>query len=235
MLRLAWLAPLAPLLVSASCVLVFDDNDPVPCASRPQPDIAYVGLRNPQTLSCEFSEPPPSCDSRCGPCPEYDQAPRPSWGSCASTCDGRAEAACEKAGGCRAVRDAGCLATDTTCVTTFAGCFPTDTQTSSIDCFAADDGDACSRDDRCTAWHEAYNTPRRTPEIARPFVVCAPEGVDPGRCDGVVTCDEAPPVCGDGRVPGIAGGCYTGACLPAALCVVPLAPDGLGYPRHDRS
>ncbi|ACY17724.1 hypothetical protein [Haliangium ochraceum] len=41
---------------------------------------------------------------------------------------------------------------------------------------------------------------------------------DPGSCEGEVLCDGLPPECGDDAFPGIADGCYTGACIPAADC-----------------
>jgi hypothetical protein len=41
---------------------------------------------------------------------------------------------------------------------------------------------------------------------------------DPGSCTGNVACDEAPPPCPNGTVPGIKDGCYTGYCIPTAQC-----------------
>lgn len=210
----------AILLLTSSCMLAFDDNEPARCGTGPQPELAAGGVRNPNTLACEIQQ---AVD--CEDVPVYFPGAPVTWGACASACQDRAETACEATAGCRVVRDAWCLADGATCPTTFAGCFPTDTQTSSIDCFAAEDGDTCSRDARCTAWHETNNA-RLTQDLAQQFAVCAPAGVDPGRCEGVVTCRAAAPVCGVDRVPGIADGCYTGACLPASLCAVPLAAAG---------
>ncbi|MEJ7602805.1 MAG: hypothetical protein WKG01_33265 [Kofleriaceae bacterium] len=56
------------------------------------------------------------------------------------------------------------------------------------------------------------------PECYRRFALCAPEGVDPGLCHEVATCERVAPACGTGRTPGVANGCYTGACIPDDVC-----------------
>lgn len=47
---------------------------------------------------------------------------------------------------------------------------------------------------------------------------CVADPVDPGECDGEVLCDVLPPLCEAGTTPGIADGCYTGACIDLSLC-----------------
>lgn len=48
-------------------------------------------------------------------------------------------------------------------------------------------------------------------------VPCAQEAC--GVCAGELTCTDPAPDCGDGLVPAVADGCYTGACLADATCV----------------
>lgn len=47
------------------------------------------------------------------------------------------------------------------------------------------------------------------------FGVCATEKV---QCSGEVACDESPPDCPPGTLPGISEACWTGACVPALSC-----------------
>src|SRR5262249_11431211 len=142
--------------------------------------------RNPQTLTCEqFGG---GCDPRCGPCDlAADLAPLPTWGFCSSECEQLAEAQCAASPQCRVVKDAACaVAAD--CVTDYLGCFPTDQIIeASLDCFAAADGFTCSRSAECTAYHRSgLGT---SPQLAREFAMCAPEGVAVGTCAGDVLCD----------------------------------------------
>ncbi|RMH37749.1 MAG: hypothetical protein D6689_20660 [Deltaproteobacteria bacterium] len=44
------------------------------------------------------------------------------------------------------------------------------------------------------------------------------EPVNPGNCYEPAVCEIAPPVCPSGTLPGVADGCYTGVCIPEALC-----------------
>jgi len=48
---------------------------------------------------------------------------------------------------------------------------------------------------------------------------CVPDVLpDPGSCTGDVFCDEPPPECPDGTLPGIKDGCWTRYCIPLAEC-----------------
>jgi hypothetical protein len=50
---------------------------------------------------------------------------------------------------------------------------------------------------------------------------CMP-GLDPaGACTGALTCTNRAPKCGDGEVPLLKDGCYTGACRAIAACEAP--------------
>ena len=210
MLRPA-LGTLAALVLSGCLYFSSDDADDTNCLA---PAIAPAPLRNPDTLQCEsFGS---GCDPSCAPCAEAAFAPIPSWGVCGSTCETLDRSACAADPGCRVVDDAEC-SVGLVCLTNYIGCFPVDTiPSTSIDCFTADAWD-CSRDNACTAYH-SYDACPTDGECSRPFEMCTPEGSSPGRCHDPVSCDRTPPVCGAGKVPGVANGCYTGACIPSHLC-----------------
>jgi len=208
------------LMMTSGCVLVFDDGgDDDVCLAGAEPALAPAPLRNPDTLTCDsFGG---GCVPECGPCPALaaDLAPIPSWGACGSACEALSEGECEKDAGCRVVKDAAC-AVSGTCTTDFLGCFPTDQFSDpATDCFAARDGSTCSRSAGCTAYHRSPSG--LEPPVSRSFAMCAPEGVDPGSCYDLVVCDRAAPACPDQTMPGVAGGCYTGACIPSDICERP--------------
>jgi hypothetical protein len=212
-----YLVSLAMILVLASgCTLVFDDGgggDDIcllaEAASLPAPQ------RNPDTLTCEsFGG---GCSPECGPCPAVDLAPSTSWGFCGSACEALSETACAADAGCRMVKDAACAVAGT-CATDFVGCFPVDQLARpDVDCFAARDGFTCSQSAACTAYHRGVWNGLE-PVVTRTFATCAPEGKALGNCYAPVTCDRAAPLCPTQMMPGIAGGCYTGACIPIDVC-----------------
>lgn len=213
LILLAMILGLAP-----GCMLVFDDGgsgDDVCLAGAPEAASLPAPQRNPDTLSCEsFGG---GCDLGCGPCPAAAFAPIPSWGFCNGACEMLTEAACAKDAGCRVVKDAAC-AVSGGCLTDYLGCFPTDQMTDpAIDCFAARDGFACSRSAACTAYHRAGPI-ALDPVADRPFAMCGPEGQAPGTCFGQVVCRALAPQCPSGTLPGVASGCYTGACIPIDVC-----------------
>ena len=182
------------------------------------PAIAPAPLRDPGTLICQsFGS---GCNPDCGPCPETTPAltpPIPSWGICGSPCEGLAPAQCAADATCRVVKDAGCTIGGNTCLTDFLGCFPTDTQVDkSVECFTADAW-TCSRNSACEAHHAQRACPAGQ-DCARPFATCVPAGHDPGSCTGQVTCRAATPNCPSGTTPGIANGCFTGACIVTSTC-----------------
>lgn len=200
----------------AGCMIVFEndnDDDPGTC-DLPQPEPAFTLIRNPETLACEPFDAGFGCDPRCGPCPAVYSTPR--WGLCESGCEQLDEAACTKTARCRVIKNAYCIGG--VCGPDFVGCVATSFigNERAIDCFSARTGDQCSESDTCTAWHRAAQT--LAPQEVREFAVCAPEGATPGRCTGEVLCDRLPVKCPSTHTPGIANGCYTGACIPTDLC-----------------
>lgn len=184
--------------------------------SDDEPAITPAPLRNPESLLCDsFGG---GCDPDCGPCPAIDRAPIPTWGICGSECDALGETECSANQSCRVVRDARC-AIDGNCATDYVGCFPIDMQPDpSIDCFAAQTGWDCSRSASCTALHEAPCATALDPQCSQPFAMCIPEGGSPGRCHEPATCRAVAPACPTGTMPGVANGCWTGACIPTRLC-----------------
>jgi hypothetical protein len=180
------------------------------------PPIAPAPVRNPETLLCQAGN--PSCDPDCGPCPAAtDLAPEVSWGICGSPCEQLSESDCAQNTQCRVVKNGSCLISGT-CLRDYIGCFPTDTVTDmSIDCAAATDGQSCSRSNGCTALHELEACPTDAP-CAMPFAMCIAEGTHPGKCNEPAICRSLPPPCPSGTTPGVANGCWTGACIPNEIC-----------------
>jgi hypothetical protein len=131
-------------------------------------------------------------------------------------CESLSESACAQDATCRVVKSAACVASGT-CATAFVGCFPTDQGTDpALDCFAATDGFTCSRSAGCTAYHRT--TAGSDPTLARTFAMCVPEGKVPGTCFDAVVCTRPAPQCSAQSTPAVAGGCYTGGCIPLDLC-----------------
>lgn len=213
------------LLVSiclSGCAFIFDGDAVEECPLREaagEPTIAP--LRDPGDLTCA-SFGTGGCNAECGPCPASTEPafapsqpipPIPSWPICGHACEGKGEGACSADPQCRVVKHATCAIGPSICLTDFLGCFPIDeAPDASVDCRTADAWD-CSRSAACTAYHSFDPS-----EDRRPFELCMPEGQSPGDCDGSASCDEPPPICPSGSVPGISNGCYTGACIPQHLC-----------------
>lgn len=212
----------AVLTLAPGCFWVFDDRGDDACdlPLAQETDVAEPApLRNPETLTCQsFGT---GCDPACGPCPLYDLSqPIPTWGTCGSACDQLTEGACLADPSCRVVKDAKC-AIGRLCETDFVGCFPTDQTTDpTVACFAAEDGATCSRSNGCVALHrsECSGLAATEPQCERTFALCVPEGADPGRCHEPATCERLAPACGTSETPGVANGCYTGACIPDDVC-----------------
>ena len=200
------------------CLLFFDDGGKSRCERLAEltAELSIAEQRNPHTLVCEAHGGPPTCVPGCGAdCPTIDPAPAPTWGVCGDACEALGESACEAEPSCRVVKDAWCaIAGD--CLTDFLGCFPVDmVPDDEVDCFAAD-AFACSRSAACTALHRDNSC--LSPPCAREFVLCMPEGGTPGSCFEPAACRALPPPCRDGTTPGVANGCWTGACIPNDLC-----------------
>jgi hypothetical protein len=237
--------------VLPGCFIFFDEHgkggdqcllppgDDVP---EPRPGAEPAPQRNPHNLMCEsFGGGPGTCDPNCGPCPlgegETDPkespnglAPLPSWGFCNGSCEALDEATCETEATCRVIRDARC-AVSGLCETDFVGCVATDQFIdSSMSCNQITDGETCSRNPSCTAFHRENacgGLPFRDSPIPPPcmaeFAFCADENSDPGRCQEQAICDIPTPPCPSGTTAGVADGCFTGVCIPDDLCE--LAPN----------
>jgi hypothetical protein len=222
------------LVLTSGCALIFDDDggsggdDDVCAFDTPLPGAALPPQLNPETLTCEsFGGGGGGCNPECGPCAELTAPARP-WGFCGGTCEALSETACAADPACRVVKDAAC-AVYGDCTTDFLGCFPTNQFTvPELDCFAANDGAACSLSPACTAYHRDLPSGLET-VFQRTFAMCTPEGKSPGACIGKVTCRAVAPACLPGTTPGIESGCYTGACIPLDVCG-PILPFDVSGP-----
>ena len=153
---------------------------------------------------------------QCGPCPV---SPEPTWGVCGSPCDSLDQAACAADPACRVVNYAECEIS-LNCLTNFMGCFPTDQSAdTSVNCFTADSWQ-CSRSSACTALHSSAPCPTDA-QCDRPFELCVPEGTLAGSLLRSRQLPSAPPDCPNGTTPGVANGCWTGACIPLDVCEQP--------------
>jgi hypothetical protein len=203
-----------------------DDDDcilpPVQEEDTPKPGLRLEPVqpqRNPQTLTCQtFSG--GGCNPECGPCPETDLAPPPSWGFCFSACEQLDEATCETDETCRVIKDATCSIFGD-CLTDFLGCVSTDQfQDPSLDCTTITDADSCSRNPACTAYHVSggCTITQNEPTCESRFAFCGPEGRGSGNCTEQAACDRLPPNCPSGTTPGVENGCFTDTCIPNEFC-----------------
>jgi hypothetical protein len=167
-------------------------------------DVA-VALRDPATGACQsFSG---------GGCMGV---PYPDWAPCHGACDALAEDACQATAGCRAVYTGaigGPLA--------YLGCWGTAPGMSieGGDCTTLDPF-TCSEHDDCAA----VFAQAKAPPMQWEGCIAEPRRLDPGACDGLITCRAQPPACPSGTVPGVASGCYSGYCIPKTACGGPLDP-----------
>lgn len=191
------------LVMVAGC---FADDDQ--CAYYDYAGGAYPAyeLRDPTTGVCEPYGNDYYCDDPCQPCPATGAAEiaQPDWAMCYGACEGLDETTCKSTSGCRAA-----YAGDS-----FYQCWATAPSgpVQGGDC-STYDALECSRHDDCVARH-ATGSPIGS------FLSCAAESSvqDPGSCVGTVTCNETPPDCPTGTLPGIRNACYTGYCIPYAQC-----------------
>jgi len=190
--------------------------------------------RNPEVLTCEtFGGGGGTCDPNCGPCPltggqeDSALAPIPSWGVCGGFCDTLDEASCAADDTCRVIKDARCAVAGT-CETDFVMCVATDQFVdTSIDCTIITDGQRCSQNPACTAFHRESTCPRHESPVPPPctldFAFCGDEGIAPGKCFEPAICDVPTPECPIGSTAGVTDGCFSGVCIPNDLCE--LAPN----------
>ena len=206
---------IALILVLPGCAFFGGDDGEDMCGYLPGTDYGAAPFRDPNTLQCVTIR-PPDCPAECEMCPQTGAA-SVSWGSCGDPCEMHGQAECAADPACRVVTDARCEI-QLNCLTNFVGCFPIDTQPNqSVDCFRADAQD-CSRSNQCTALHSSNGCDPVSGSCESPFELCVPEGTSPGRCWDQVLCDAIGPECATDQTPGIANGCYTGACIPRHLC-----------------
>ena len=195
------------------CVYFTNDGGRDDCPDFAQEEITAL-QRNPETLECG-SYGSGQCDPACGPCPLF--APEVSWPACDGRCESLGETDCAAEPGCRVILDAEC-SVGLNCLTNFIACYPIDgAPDASVDCFTTDAW-TCSRSAGCTAYHSYTVCPAGDNSCPRPFEMCTAEGRLPGRCWDQVACDAAAPDCPTGSTPGVANGCYSGACIPLDIC-----------------
>lgn len=204
-----------------ACQLYFtggDDADDDPCDVIAQPGYSQR-LVNPETLACEtFTQ--PSCDEQCGPC-AGGAIYIPPWGQCASPCLGLSESACMADNQCRVARGYGDYYRRTG--DDYMGCYPLNTGPApDVERCEGLDAEQCAWQSDCTALYDGApgQCNALLPEacIGAQFRECIPETrTDPGDCS-LAACRQVAPSCPTGTTPGVAGSCYTGACIPNGFC-----------------
>ncbi len=90
-------------------------------------------------------------------------------------------------------------------------------------CYSDDD---CGEGFDCTADTECLPPPGCGPGMDCPAVcygtcVASEPPPLPGNCYTLNVCEEEPPACPEGTLPGIANGCWTGYCIPLSACESP--------------
>lgn len=190
---------------------------------QPATDVPAFSQRlvNPETLACQtFTQ--PTCDPQCGPCPG-GAIFVPPWGECASPCVGLSESACMADTQCRVARSFSDYYGRIPGVDDFMGCFPLNTgEPPDVQRCEGLDAEQCAWQSDCSALYDGApgQCNAFAPEqcIGAQFKECITESrTDPGECT-FATCDAVGPNCPSGTTAGILNGCYTGACIPNALC-----------------
>jgi hypothetical protein len=123
--------------------------------------------------------------------------------ACDSPCLALDEAACTSDARCYVARDRTAFYTG---AVEFIGCFPATSMPSSLSC-GLRAADTCAYGGTCAGLYTQSG-----------FVECVDESQIAGTCTGAVTCTTTAPTCPGDRTPGVANGCYTGACIPNDLC-----------------
>lgn len=204
MRRLVVLGLVLGIVLVAACADSGDD-DPIPCGGGQGPlDVTFTSIDLvAQDLTCISRTTRVSCTGQC--C-----IPRTTTSSmtvaCTSPCLALDEAACASDEACYVARDFTAFyrgAPDS-----FVGCFPETTSSSSAGACAQRTADGCASDGLCAGLYDSSSQ----------LVECIDEALLAGSCTGVATCTTSPPSCSADRTPGVAAGCYTGACIPTALC-----------------
>jgi len=226
MLRLALASSLVASL--AGCSLYFETNQQAApdaaCYEQPPGTggIPALTLVNPDTLVCQTFDAGGGGTCNCGPCPENptNGVAIPTWGACYSDCNQLGESACLATDGCRVARD---WESYYTSQPSFIGCYADDTapqtttQSEPCEVRGAED---CSDDSACAGLYVVYLTTQagNGNGSSYAFQECIPAAQVAGSCYGKVACDIAVS-CPAGTTPGTDGICYTGSCIPDALCI----------------
>src|SRR5262245_61836607 len=145
------------------------------------------------------------CDGECCHAHPISESTTPT--ACEGLCVALDEASCARDARCYVARDFAAFyrgAPDS-----FLGCFP-NTFAWSSDACELRNADGCASNGMCAGLYHRSSSDT--------FVECVGESVIAGSCTEVATCMKPPPSCSAGRTPGVAAGCYTGACIPNDLC-----------------
>jgi hypothetical protein len=160
-----------------------------------------------QDLTCVRHDEVVGCTGEC--CHAHPISSSATPVACASPCLAFDEASCAGDAECYVARDATAFYSGAS--DSFIGCFPiTRFSFTSLPC-AQRDAAECPYDGQCAG---LYNM-----AAGESFSECVAPSQIAGSCSAVPTCSPPPPTCPADRTPGVANGCYTGACIPNALCV----------------
>ena len=220
---------LAAMTLVPACQLYFtggdDTGDDDPCDGPVIQEGYSQRLVNPDTLACQtFTEPP--CNAECGPCPA-GAIYIPPWGLCDSPCLGLSESQCIASAECRVARSYADYYRSDATIDDYMGCYPLNMGTPpEVERCEGLDAEQCAWQSDCTALYDGApgQCNAFAPEqcIGAQFRQCIPEArTEPGECVPAA-CRQAPPACPSGTTPGVANNCYTGACIPNALCAATL-------------
>ena len=194
------------LLGVAGCVDDGGDDDDYPVCNPGEGPTHFTISSiyvNPNDLTCSRFDSEWGCSGTCchaQPLGGGTQGPVP----CSGECVGLDEATC-RTERCYVARD---MAAYYAGADSFLGCYPLNRFNSTQETCLSRTAGECAYDSACAGLYDA----------AGMFVECANERVA-GSCSEPATCTMAAPTCETDRTPGVADGCYTGSCIPNALCV----------------
>lgn len=202
MRRLAMLV----LVLGAACTDGGDDGSSIQCDPGEGPvDVTLSTIELvAQDLTCLRRDTRWACTGEC--CHARPISSSMSVVACMSPCLALDETACASDSRCYVAR--GFPAFYRGAPDSFVGCFPRTTSSSSAGACAQRTADGCAYDGMCAGLYDSSSM----------FVECIDETLIAGSCTEVATCTTSPPSCTADRTPGVAGGCYTGACIPTDLC-----------------
>jgi len=182
------------------------DDDSIRCGSGEGPlDIRSSSIDLvAEDLTCVLRESHFGCSGEC--CHPRLISSSMSPVACASPCLALDAASCASDSRCYVARDL--TAFYSGAPDSFVGCYPRVRYSSSSGACAQRTADDCTADGMCEGLYD----------VSSKFVECIDAALTAGSCTEVATCTKSPPTCPADRTPGVAGGCYTGACIPTALC-----------------